>query len=221
MRTARAPMTGPPSIHAIAGLALIAAGCLDPGEPGNLVPRTVDEDPTLPQIEVAGTAPARRSIRRSERADGDGAARRAGRRLPQHAAAAGAGQRRLPGGVLGSPRRRAFRAARRRHLHVPALPRGPAPGHRALRHVARRSLSCSSATRGAACTPPGSSTSTATTTAASGRDPQRAGRLHQEAARRVHRQPHRARSTSPASSSTTRSWSRQFMSPATTRAPTT
>jgi proline iminopeptidase len=36
------------------GLAL-AAGCLDPGDPGNLVPRTVAEDPTLPQIEVAGT----------------------------------------------------------------------------------------------------------------------------------------------------------------------
>lgn len=34
------------------GLAL--AGCLDPGQPGNLVPRTVDEDPTLPRIEVQG-----------------------------------------------------------------------------------------------------------------------------------------------------------------------
>ena len=37
-----------------AGLAL-GAGCLDPGAPGNLVPKTVTEDPTLPQIEVAGT----------------------------------------------------------------------------------------------------------------------------------------------------------------------
>jgi proline iminopeptidase len=39
---------------ALAALAL-GAGCLDPGEPGNLVPRTVTEDPTLPQIEVNGT----------------------------------------------------------------------------------------------------------------------------------------------------------------------
>lgn len=30
-------------------------GCLDPGDPGNLVPATVDEDPSLPRIEVAGT----------------------------------------------------------------------------------------------------------------------------------------------------------------------
>jgi proline iminopeptidase len=30
------------------------AGCLDPDDPGNLVPKTVDEDPTLPRIEVAG-----------------------------------------------------------------------------------------------------------------------------------------------------------------------
>ena len=35
--------------------ALSAGGCLDPGEPGNLVPRTADEDPTIPQIQVAGT----------------------------------------------------------------------------------------------------------------------------------------------------------------------
>jgi proline iminopeptidase len=33
----------------------LAAGCMDPGQPGNLVPRTVTEDPTLPQIEVNGT----------------------------------------------------------------------------------------------------------------------------------------------------------------------
>jgi proline iminopeptidase len=33
----------------------LAAGCLDPGAPGNLVPKTVTEDPTLPQIEIAGT----------------------------------------------------------------------------------------------------------------------------------------------------------------------
>ena len=37
-----------------AALAL-GAGCLDPGDPGNLVPRTVMEDPTLPQIQVNGT----------------------------------------------------------------------------------------------------------------------------------------------------------------------
>jgi proline iminopeptidase len=30
------------------------AGCLDPNDPGNLVPETVVEDPTLPRIEVAG-----------------------------------------------------------------------------------------------------------------------------------------------------------------------
>ena len=38
-------------------LAMLAlgAGCLDPGEPGNLVPRTVTEDPTLPQIPINGT----------------------------------------------------------------------------------------------------------------------------------------------------------------------
>ena len=39
----------------IAVLAVAAGGCLDPGEPGNLVPKTVDEDSTLPQIAVAGT----------------------------------------------------------------------------------------------------------------------------------------------------------------------
>jgi proline iminopeptidase len=38
----------------IVGVTLIA-GCLDPGEPGRLVPRTVDEDPSLPAIEVADT----------------------------------------------------------------------------------------------------------------------------------------------------------------------
>lgn len=37
-------------------LSLALGGCLDPGEPGNLVPRTADEDPTIPQIHVAGTA---------------------------------------------------------------------------------------------------------------------------------------------------------------------
>jgi proline iminopeptidase len=38
----------------LAALAL-GAGCLDPGEPGNLVPRTVMEDPALPQIQLNGT----------------------------------------------------------------------------------------------------------------------------------------------------------------------
>jgi len=32
----------------------LCAGCLDPGDPGNLVPKTVTEDPTLPQIEING-----------------------------------------------------------------------------------------------------------------------------------------------------------------------
>ena len=36
-------------------LILAAAGCLDPDEPGNLVAKTVVEDPTLPRIEVNGT----------------------------------------------------------------------------------------------------------------------------------------------------------------------
>lgn len=35
--------------------ALLLGGCLDANEPGNLVPRTVDEDPSLPSIEVNGT----------------------------------------------------------------------------------------------------------------------------------------------------------------------
>src|SRR5262245_60802661 len=32
----------------------LGVGCLDPGDPGNLVPRTVTEDPTLSQIEING-----------------------------------------------------------------------------------------------------------------------------------------------------------------------
>lgn len=35
-------------------LSLALAGCLDPSEPGNLVPKTVMEDPSLPQVEVNG-----------------------------------------------------------------------------------------------------------------------------------------------------------------------
>jgi proline iminopeptidase len=35
-------------------LSLALVGCLDPSAPGNLVPKTVDEDPSLPRIEVAG-----------------------------------------------------------------------------------------------------------------------------------------------------------------------
>src|SRR3954465_10264209 len=42
------------SLLTLTALAL-GAGCLDPGEPGNLVPRTVVEDPTLPQIQINGT----------------------------------------------------------------------------------------------------------------------------------------------------------------------
>ncbi len=34
---------------------LALGGCLAPDEPGNLVPKTVDEDPGLPRIEVNGT----------------------------------------------------------------------------------------------------------------------------------------------------------------------
>ena len=40
----------------LALLAALALGaCLDPDDPGNLVPRTVDQDPSLPQIELNGT----------------------------------------------------------------------------------------------------------------------------------------------------------------------
>src|SRR5262245_51519075 len=35
-------------------LPIAFTGCLDPDDPGNLVPKTVVEDPTLPRIEVAG-----------------------------------------------------------------------------------------------------------------------------------------------------------------------
>jgi proline iminopeptidase len=35
-------------------LPVVLAGCLDPNDPGNLVPKTVDQDPTLPRIDVAG-----------------------------------------------------------------------------------------------------------------------------------------------------------------------
>ena len=39
---------------AFAPVLLSVAGCLDPDDPGNLVPKTVVEDPSLPRIEVAG-----------------------------------------------------------------------------------------------------------------------------------------------------------------------
>src|SRR3954454_4492848 len=47
-------------MRTISSLSLIAltlpiAGCLCAGDPGNLVPRTVDEDPSLPAIDLAGT----------------------------------------------------------------------------------------------------------------------------------------------------------------------
>jgi len=48
-RTALAPALG-------VALALLSTACLDPDRPGNLVPATVDEDPSLPRIEVNGTA---------------------------------------------------------------------------------------------------------------------------------------------------------------------
>lgn len=38
-----------------AALALCATGCLDPDDPGNLVRRTVTEDPSLPRLQVNGT----------------------------------------------------------------------------------------------------------------------------------------------------------------------
>jgi proline iminopeptidase len=36
-------------------LTLGATGCLDPDQPGNLVPKTVTEDPSLPRVQVNGT----------------------------------------------------------------------------------------------------------------------------------------------------------------------
>lgn len=36
-------------------LSLVLGGCLDANEPGNLVPKTVDEDPSLPSLEINGT----------------------------------------------------------------------------------------------------------------------------------------------------------------------
>jgi proline iminopeptidase len=47
-RTAVAPAIG-------LALALGATACMDPDAPGNLVPGTVEEDPSLPRIEVNGT----------------------------------------------------------------------------------------------------------------------------------------------------------------------
>ncbi len=44
------------AIAPVLGLALtVATGCMDPGAPGNLVPATVEDDPSLPRIEVNGT----------------------------------------------------------------------------------------------------------------------------------------------------------------------
>jgi proline iminopeptidase len=37
------------------GLLTIFPGCLDPADPGLLVPATVDDDPSLPSIDIAGT----------------------------------------------------------------------------------------------------------------------------------------------------------------------
>jgi proline iminopeptidase len=47
-RTALAPVLG-------LALALAATACMDPDDPGNLVPATVEDDPSLPRIEVNGT----------------------------------------------------------------------------------------------------------------------------------------------------------------------
>jgi proline iminopeptidase len=48
-RTALAPVLG-------AALALATTSCMDPDDPGTLVPATVDEDPSLPRIDVHGTS---------------------------------------------------------------------------------------------------------------------------------------------------------------------
>ena len=41
--------------HWTVTLLLAATGCLDPNEPGNLVPKTVAQDPGQPHIAVNGT----------------------------------------------------------------------------------------------------------------------------------------------------------------------
>lgn len=53
------PLPSLPSLSSLSSLlfgALALAGCLDAGTPGNLVPKTTVEDPTLPRIEIAGAA---------------------------------------------------------------------------------------------------------------------------------------------------------------------
>lgn len=40
---------------ALAGLSVLACDTMEPSKPGNLVPRTVAEDPTLPAVELNGT----------------------------------------------------------------------------------------------------------------------------------------------------------------------
>lgn len=37
------------------GASILLAACMDPDAPGSLVPRTVDEDPSLPSLEINGT----------------------------------------------------------------------------------------------------------------------------------------------------------------------
>src|SRR5262245_47876616 len=44
-----------PAIGACLLTALTLGACLDPDEPGNLVPKTVDEDPALPALQLADT----------------------------------------------------------------------------------------------------------------------------------------------------------------------
>ena len=58
MRTQR----GAALLMITAGLAA-CDGIYDPSQPGNLVPRTVDEDPTLPALALAGTVPGVRIAR--------------------------------------------------------------------------------------------------------------------------------------------------------------
>jgi proline iminopeptidase len=50
-RARRSPFA--PSLMALS--TLVIGGCLDAGASGNLVPKTADEDPTVPQIQVGGT----------------------------------------------------------------------------------------------------------------------------------------------------------------------
>ena len=57
MRTETGPKTGLTTAAVLFAVAAGVAACqvYDPSEAGNLVPKTVDEDPTIPSVALAGT----------------------------------------------------------------------------------------------------------------------------------------------------------------------